>query len=109
MAVSGRALDVSADISKLRRDVLKQAIASLAGFIGSVNYSTSFHVAASNQSQLFNLPEASAVPVRDQQDDKEDAPVFNDNPLYDEEKMSTAVEHANKVTRTYGASISGSW
>ncbi|KAH8096460.1 hypothetical protein JL720_3832 [Aureococcus anophagefferens] len=40
---------VSADISKLRRDVLKQAIASLAGFIGSVNYSNSFHVAAAAQ------------------------------------------------------------
>ena len=37
MAASGRAGDVAADISKLRRDVLKQALASLAGFIGSVS------------------------------------------------------------------------
>ena len=39
MASSGIAGDVSADITKLRMDVRKQAIASLAGFIGGVNYS----------------------------------------------------------------------
>ena len=38
-----------ADISKLRKDVLKQAMASLASFIGSVNYSDSFHLAAAAQ------------------------------------------------------------
>jgi len=37
---------VSSDITKLRQDVLKQAIASLASFIGGVNYSDSFHMAA---------------------------------------------------------------
>merc|ERR1711937_501279 len=30
---------------------------------------------------------------------------FADNPLYDVEKMTTAVEHANRVTRTYGIEI----
>ena len=39
MAATGKAGDISADITKLRRDVLKQALASLAAFIGSVNYS----------------------------------------------------------------------
>lgn len=43
MSTSGGSL--AADISKLRKDVLKQAIASLASFIGSVNYSDSFHIA----------------------------------------------------------------
>merc|ERR1719262_1680523 len=46
MAASGRAGDVAADITKLRRDVLKQSLASLAAFIGSVNYSESFHMSA---------------------------------------------------------------
>merc|ERR1719262_1449649 len=32
-------VEVAADITKLRRDVLKQALASLAAFIGSVSYS----------------------------------------------------------------------
>merc|ERR1719248_4204 len=49
MAVTGKTGDVSADITKLRRDVRKQAIASLAAFIGSVNYSSTFHVSAENQ------------------------------------------------------------
>ena len=39
MARSGVDGAVSGDISKLRNDVLKQAIASLAAFIGTVNYS----------------------------------------------------------------------
>jgi len=39
MNESGKRGSVSADITKLRNDVLKQAIASLAGFVGSVNYS----------------------------------------------------------------------
>merc|ERR550532_4005738 len=30
---------------------------------------------------------------------------FADNPLYDTEKMGTAVEHANRVTRTYGVEV----
>ena len=37
MSLSGKYGDVNADITKLRKDVLKQAIASLASFIGSVN------------------------------------------------------------------------
>ena len=49
MALSGRDADLTADIATLRNDVLKQAIASLAGFIGSVNYSNSFHVSAAAQ------------------------------------------------------------
>jgi len=44
MAASGKKGAVSADITKLRKDVLKQAIASLAGFVGGVNYSNTFHM-----------------------------------------------------------------
>ena len=98
--------NVSADISKLRRDVLKQAIASLAGFIGSVNYSNSFHLAAAAQASRESSPQiAEAVPVPDATDDDAGAPTFNENPLYDEEKMSSSVDHANKVTQTYGVEI----
>jgi hypothetical protein len=49
MSASGRAGEVSADIPKLRQDVLKQAIASLAGFVGGVNYSNTFHMSAASQ------------------------------------------------------------
>jgi len=104
MATSGLTSDVSADITKLRTDVLKQALASLAGFIGGVNYSESFHVSAAQHTKTA---------ARSTQDRGQDEPEseqsmakgFADNPLYDPKKMMTAVEHANKVTRTYGIEI----
>ena len=37
------------DVNKLRKDVLKQATASLAAFIGEVRYSDSFHISAGRQ------------------------------------------------------------
>jgi len=110
MATSGKAGDVSADLGKMRKDVLKQALASLAGFIGSVNYSESFHMSAAVQSQKHALShdgpvhrtsgvglEPSAEPLPDKG--------FADNPLYDTAKMMSAVEHANRVTRTYGVEV----
>ena len=102
MAQSGKG-KIAADISKLRRDVLKQALASLAAFIGSVNYSESFHMSAAAQAAgRDNTPVAAATLV-------EETPAtvgaFADNPLYNLEKMGSAVEHANSVTRSYGIEI----
>ena len=56
MGISGKAGDVNADISKLRRDVLKQAIASLAAFIGSVNYSEAFAMSAAAAGVVGTMP-----------------------------------------------------
>merc|ERR1719326_1573575 len=103
MAASGIG-SVSADISKLRRDVLKQAIASLAAFIGSVNYSESFHMSAMNQ-QKANVTVGVAVPEQPTGDPEQPKGGFSDNPLYDSEKMGTAVVMANAVTRSYGVEI----
>lgn len=101
--------EVSADITKLRRDVLKQAIASLAGFIGSVNYSDSFHVAAAAQR---NMDAAEAVPVTDGDGNDQPTPRPTaatagtaDNPMFDTDGMSEAVSHANAVTRRFGVEI----
>ena len=91
--------------------MLKQAIASLAGFIGSVNYSNSFHVTAVAQAKARSpQPLAEAVVSHGEGHDDcgagaSKAAACSDNPLYDQEKMSTAVEHANKVTRTYGVEV----
>merc|ERR1712224_1170300 len=78
MAQSGKG-KIAADISKLRRDVLKQALASLAAFIGSVNYSESFHMSAAAQAAGREAPVAAATLV-------EETPAtvgaFADNPLY---------------------------
>ena len=120
MAATGQG-EVAADISKLRRDVLKQALASLAAFIGSVNYSESFHMsaaaahgrgtqaAANHHSVSSNVTSGMIVDDPDSEPSAAVAPpppaVYVDNPLYDMAKMGTAVEHANTVTRTYGIEI----
>jgi regulator of protease activity HflC (stomatin/prohibitin superfamily) len=102
MAVGGGA--VSSDITKLRQDVLKQAIASLASFIGGVNYSDSFHMAARAQG-VKDLPKSRVGDGRPYVDEPEAETKALDNPLYDVERMSTAVNHANNVTMTYGVEI----
>ena len=98
MAVSGRSSDVSADISKLRDDVLKQAIASLSSFIASVNYSDSFHLAAAAQASAESVE---GMPVSNSSKNS----ASRDNPMFDVFRMKSAVEHANTVTRKYGIEI----
>ena len=103
--------EVSADITKLRKDVLKQAVASLAGFVGGVNYSNSFHMSAANQGKAKKGPTAAlATVVGSAEEVKEGEPIaqaaeFLDNPLFDPDKMTSAVEHANRVTSTYGVEV----
>jgi len=90
---------VSSDIKKLRQDVLKQAIASLASFIGGVNYSDSFHMAASVQGKKMQPP------AGDEPEAEEKPRKTMDNPLYDVDRMHDAVEHANLTAMTYGVEI----
>merc|ERR1719399_2466628 len=114
MAMSGKG-SISADITKLRRDVLKQALASLAAFIGSVNYSDSFHMSAAAAGHMASKAvQGVAVDSSSREEggagaagggaDEGDRK-FVENPMYDLEKMGTSVEHANRVTRTYGVEI----
>jgi len=108
MAMSGREGEVSADISKLRKDVLKQALASLAGFIGSVNYSESFHMSAAVQSGKRKTDDPNGAQAASSTEPAEEpmgGKGFSDNPLYDSTKMQSAFEHANSVTATYGVKI----
>merc|ERR1719198_1489498 len=103
MATDGKAGGISADIIKLRRDVLKQSLASLAAFIGSVNYSESFHMSAAAAGNV-KLRAVEGHPVDDHGSAVTEKK-FVENPMYDIEKMGTSVEHANRVTRTYGVEI----
>jgi hypothetical protein len=97
---------VNADITKLRRDVLKQAIASLAGFIGSVNYSDSFHVAAAAQRNLETAVEVIAVDAGNAaSEDHGMARTTTENPMFDSQGMSEAVSHANQITNRFGVEI----
>jgi len=92
----------NADITKLRKDVLKQAIASLAGFIGSVNYSDSFHVAAAAQR---NMETATVVGIVDEGGEATNPARSGDNPMFDNDRMSDSVSHANQITSKYGVEI----
>lgn len=121
---SGRHNDSSsgarnADISKLRKDVLKQAIAALASYIGGVNYSESFHISAaaqaskdaSNLAQQQSLPTAQATVLPPSAGGGAgggalpEASTFTDNPLYNKGKMASAVDYANQVTSRYGVNV----
>merc|ERR1711977_673627 len=79
------------DIKKLRNDVLKQATASLASFIGEIRYSDSFHVSAAGPST------ATALPV--------DRGLSSTSAIFDGTRMASAVEAANLITQTYGVTI----
>merc|ERR1712070_518016 len=79
------------DINKLRNDVLKQATASLAAFIGEIRYSDSFHISAAGSSAT------TAIPV--QSDNATYSPIF------DSARIASAVEAANTITQTYGVTI----
>jgi len=91
-------------LDKLTNDVLKQAEASLAAFIGAVEYSATFNVAAA----VSHTPNV-AVAVSETGDATGEASIYkpnpNTSPLFDLAKMQTCVHHANGVTRTYGVSI----
>jgi len=88
------------NISSLSNDVLKQAEASLAAFIGGVNYSDQFAVAAAVQSR--DMPEFD-------EGERGQGPPVRAKPkassLFDIEKLASCVGHANKVANTYGVTV----
>lgn len=98
--------------TKLRNDILKQAEASLAYFVGTINFSDSMAAAAMSQrtrdSERESFPVAMARPAdvdtRSPTENSitETAVEFN---LYNNEKLDDAVSHANEVTKTYGVKI----
>ena len=102
------------DISKLTNDVLKQSEASLAAFIGVVNYSDSFNVAASVRQPMSELggaardaaaalPEAAAVGGAAPAPPK--PPLSQSSALFDIGRLRTCIDHANEITATYGVTI----
>eukprot|EP01026_Neomeris_dumetosa_P000647 TRINITY_DN1015_c0_g1_i6.p1 TRINITY_DN1015_c0_g1~~TRINITY_DN1015_c0_g1_i6.p1 ORF type:complete len:599 (-),score=97.83 TRINITY_DN1015_c0_g1_i6:463-2016(-) len=88
------------DITKLRKDVLKQAEASLATFIGQVNYSGNFQLAAAIQKKSLEI----GLPVEGEENFLKDQKELN-NPMFNRAGIKSAVEHANEITGTYGVMI----
>jgi regulator of protease activity HflC (stomatin/prohibitin superfamily) len=99
------------DIVKLRNDVLKQAEASLSSFIGTVNYSSTFSVSAEVQqgggpsSNGSSMAVAHAAPAAPNGKQSSAATAEVQNCLFDAERLESAVEHANRLTNTYGVHI----
>lgn len=98
------------DIKKLSNDVLKQAEASLAAFIGAVNYSDTFNVAAAIQRpNMPDVPEApvmaAAAPAEETKSVEGVAAGPTASPLFDPIGLKTVVQHANNITKSYGVTI----
>jgi len=102
MAIGGGT--VSSDVTKLKSDVLKQAIASLASFMGGVNYSDSFHMAAQAQQGAGAGPPGARTGDGPREEPEAESKTM-DNPLYDKARMTSCVAHANDVTKSYGVKI----
>jgi len=90
------------DITKLRQDVLRQVTASLAAFVGSVNYSAHGN-AAMSATVAGGGPggkNPAASNFEPEPEEKEGAKA-----LFDREKLYSSVEHANEICGQYGVKI----
>merc|ERR1719473_1273091 len=87
-------LSAQSDIAKLRNDVLKQATASLAAFIGEIRYSDSFHISAAGTNVVSAMPMQTA-----------EVGGSTVSAIFDGVRMASAVEAANLITQTYGVTI----
>jgi len=91
--------------------VLKQAEASLAAFIGAVEYSSTFAVAAAATHQSVSpvVPYVEGVEVPPGGAAAPAATSISgstrSSPLFDLTRLQTCVDHANNITKTYGVSI----
>jgi regulator of protease activity HflC (stomatin/prohibitin superfamily) len=110
MSATGKSSTSRNEIShtaKLRNDVIKQALASLSFFIGTINFSDSMAAAAMNQRTKES--QSQRVPIIQAESflNAPEAPdaVFEEFNLYNNEKLHDAVVHANEVTERYGVEI----
>lgn len=121
MNADGSKDETSAKLVKLENDILKQAEASLAYFVGTINFSDSMAAAAMNQrsrdherdhrnnNNNNNVPVAVAERQPSPLDGDAATAAANATPiefnLYNNEKLDDAVSHANEITKTYGVEI----
>jgi regulator of protease activity HflC (stomatin/prohibitin superfamily) len=85
------------DNPALKGDVLKQTLASLAAAIGTVRYSDSTHVSASEKMTVANGTEA--IPMHSKHESSGLADLFGDT------HMTSAVRHANEICSQYGVLV----
>jgi regulator of protease activity HflC (stomatin/prohibitin superfamily) len=87
--------------SNLRRDVLKQAVASLAAAIGGIRYSDDVHISASDK---ITVDAAEIRPPLPKQTAGSDSGC-GVSQIFSVQQMSAAVQHANEICTQYGVSI----
>lgn len=77
----------------------------LAGFIGSVNYSDSFTIAAAAQRRIETATAVLVSDIAPSTNNNNDYPRSTDNPMFDAEGTSEAVSHVNQITKKFGVEI----
>jgi len=92
---------VTGTTDALRRDVLKQAVSSLASSIGSIRYADEVHVAA-NVTDAVN---SSSVTGTLAKEDVEDESGAGRSEIFSAQQMSHAAKHANEICGQYGVSV----
>merc|ERR1719183_2804783 len=90
------------ETSKLRRDVLKQAVASLAAAIGSIRYADDVHISASEK---ICIDTAEIAPSRPNMGGAGSDDGCGVSQIFSVQQMSCAVQHANEICTQYGVSI----
>merc|ERR1719191_2115912 len=88
--------------SSLQRDVLKQAVASLAAAIGSIRYADDVHISASEK---ISIDTAEIAPCRAKSLGAGNDDGGGVSQIFSVQQMSCAVQHANEICMQYGVSI----
>jgi regulator of protease activity HflC (stomatin/prohibitin superfamily) len=88
--------------SILRKDVLKQAVASLAAAIGGVRYADEVHVSANEK---INVDTADVLPAQVNLVQACSNEPHGVSQIFSVQQMSSAVQHANEICNQYGVSI----
>merc|ERR1719183_1037503 len=88
--------------SNLRKDVLKQAVASLAAAIGSIRYADEVHISASEK---VNIDTSDIIPTKPKAFGAGNDEGCGVSQIFSVQQMSAAVQHANEICTQYGVSI----
>lgn len=87
------------DITKLRQDVIRQVVASLAAFIGTVKYASHGHAGMAKDIEGDTGRHQRAEP------DPEEDKAGGRKALFDRDQLSGSVQHANDICQRYGVKI----
>merc|ERR1712157_571304 len=89
--------------SNLKRDILKQAVASLAAAIGSIRYADDVHISASDKVSIDTSEIAPQQPKAALGAGSDEG--HGVSQIFSVQQMSVAAQHANEICTQYGVSI----